>query len=243
MATATLKVTQAGGHQLLKIRDVPVIKPTKLSEVEFYRDYLPKYPELQEFLPKFYGYGKSQDIKNIYTNTEYKLILEKKYTHYIELENLVKNGFVDIIDIKLGSLHLPSWATLKEIRANLIRNRCSIMHPYKFRLDGCIMNHLHYHKEECRNMDIEQIEDILRQLSEKNLKKINEWINRLARVLLNIDLNIYGPSLLIIVDRETDDITIKLIDFTVFEKCNVLGNKYDDLDIALKYVQMVINLL
>ena len=92
-------IIQAGGHQLLQVRDTPVIKPTKLSEVEFYRDYIPKYPELLDLVPKFYGYGLTKDIKDMYSEAEYNLILEKGYTHYIELENLIgHNKFVDIVN-------------------------------------------------------------------------------------------------------------------------------------------------
>lgn len=235
-----ISLPQAGGHQLLKIRDTPVIKPTKQSEVEFYKDYLPMYPELQEFLPKFYGFGLTKDIKEIYTNDEYNLILEKGYTHYIELENLAMGRFIDIIDIKLGSIHLKSDARLEEVRDNVIRNRFSIIHAYKFRLDGAIINHTKYHKEECRNMNINQVEDIFKQINEKHLKTINTYINKLSAVLSSINLNIYGPSLLIIIDHELDDVIIKLIDFTVFEKCYKNHIIYDDLILSLKYVQNVL---
>ena len=236
-------IIQAGGHQLLKVRDTPVIKPTKLSEVEFYRDYIPKYPELLDLVPKFYGYGLTKDIKDMYSEAEYNLILEKGYTHYIELENLIgQNKFVDIVDIKLGVIHCKSTASLIEIREHLFRNRFSIMSKYKFRLDGAIMNYTKYQKEECRNMNIDQVESILKQIDEKHVKKIILWIDHLISVLAGIDINIYGPSLLIILDREKDEINIKLIDFTVYEECKN-GVIYDDLLLSLKYVRNIFTLM
>jgi len=224
---------QAGGHQLLKVKGTSVIKPTKLSEVEFYKTYLPKYPQLHKFLPKFYSYGLTSDIKDMYTQDEYNMIQTKQYTHYIELENLVLKNNVDIIDLKLGSIHWLSTATQKDIDATKTRNKLSIIDNYKFRLDGAIVDNVKYEKELCRNMTIREVTNVLKQI--KNLHKLKEWIDELLLVLPSIDLNIYGPSILLVVND--DYVNIKLIDFTSYEE---LSDKMDDLVEALKIISLFI---
>jgi len=223
---------QAGGHQLLKSKDGFIIKPTKLEEVEFYEKCLIRYPQLSRFVPKFFGSGLTSDIKNMFTTSEFATIEEKKYTHYIKLEDLSKTK-CSILDVKLGSIHWKSDALLSVIENHRIRNRESVTNTHQFRLDGAIIDNKHYHKDDCRNMTIKQITEMFGKIDESALIEIENWIANLLDILKNISLNMYGPSLLIIFDGEC--VSIKLIDFTTYEEC--LGRRKDDIIESLESVK------
>ncbi|MCJ7637987.1 MAG: inositol polyphosphate kinase family protein, partial [Nitrososphaeraceae archaeon] len=154
---------QAGGHQLIKIKDNKIIKPTRLGEVEFYKEYLPKYPELCEFVPKYYGFDLIGDIRDLFTDKEYQIITEKKYDYYIELENLLdmSRDIKLILDVKLGSIHWRKNELEKTIENCKLRNKNSTTTKYGFRLDGVIYDNQRYTKEEYRNMTIMQIVNML----------------------------------------------------------------------------------
>lgn len=225
---------QAGGHQLIKLKDGLIIKPTKLSEVEFYKIYSKKYESLYDFIPKFYGYGLTSDIISMFTNEEYSNIIKKGYTHYIILENLLKKIDKNIIDIKLGSIHWKSDATHEIINNHKLRNELSTTERYKFRIDGYVINNISSDKDTCRNMTIEEITNIL---SNINKLHINEWIDNFYSVISKINLNIYGPSILIIYDKlET---SIKLIDFTTYEISD--DDRTDDILESLESIKKIIN--
>jgi len=219
----------------MKLKDGYLIKPTKLSEVEFYSVYLKRITKLSKFLPKFYGSGLTTDIKDMFTETEYQTILEKKYTHYIMLENLITMP-MNIIDLKLGSVHWRSDASEETIRNHKVRNQLSIIEKYKFRLDGAIIDQSTYHKDDCRNMPIEKITNIISDVPKHHIPTINSWIAKLSKLLSKTDLNIYGPSMLIIYN--TTNITIKLIDFTTYEQ---LTNRHDDIIESLESIKDIIN--
>ncbi|ARF09732.1 hypothetical protein Indivirus_2_111 [Indivirus ILV1] len=212
-----INLSQAGGHQLIKPLDKKIIKPTKYDELEFYRDYLPKYQELHNCIPKFYGGGNIDEVKNMFNDDEYNLIINKKYEYYVILENLIDNNKIDsIIDIKLGSIHWKKNTSINEITEHKLRNVNSLTEQYGFRLDGIINNTVKYMKENCRNMKIQQIIDIIYHLNYIHIQKIKIWINKIINILKKINLNLYGPSLLIIISNS--DIKINLIDFAVFEE-------------------------
>ena len=222
---------QAGGHQLIKTDGDCIIKATKLSEVEFYLEHMNKDSLLYDFAPKLYGYGLIDTIKEIFSDTEYNTIIEKEYTHYIKLENIIKsvdNAHI-IIDIKLGSIHWVSTTGLNKVDECKKRNAKSTTLVHKFRLDGYISNNIIYHKEMCRNMDISAIKTLINSIGDKNIKKLYDWINQLITALNKTYVNMYGPSILIVVNTITDDMSIKLIDFTVHEKMNIDSARFDDI--------------
>ncbi|AYV77127.1 MAG: hypothetical protein Barrevirus13_16 [Barrevirus sp.] len=229
-----------GGHQIIKIKDSRIIKPTRKSEVVFYKELLPKYHNLQTFVPKYYGYGLTNDIKELFSEEEYDLILKKKYDHYIELDNLLIN-MTDyaILDIKLGKIHWPKNTPQKEIENHKIRNIKSTTLTHGFRLDGALVNNKIWSKEECRNMTINMIIDIFKvTLTSKSINVITDWISYLITVLGNIDMNLYGPSILIIISGNM--VKIKLIDFTVFEETNdSLNDLIDSLTILSEIISII----
>jgi len=222
---------QAGGHNLIKHRDGVIYKPTKKMEYIFYAELLSVYTELSEFTPKFYGGGTIDAIIGIpllFTDDEIRLIREKKYTHYIKLENLLasdtttasKTASGIVLDIKLGTIHWKTTTNSKKIKAMKLRNTNSVIDQMRFRLDGYIakLTGKHMFKEECRALSKTQVLDVFRDsLTVENIEYINGWLDRLSNVLLThvTLLNIYGPSVLIII---TDSrVECKLIDFTSYE--------------------------
>ncbi len=233
---------QAGGHQLIKSNGTSIIKPTRQTEVEFYKNYLPKYPELHNFLPKFYNSGLIEEKKALFTDDEYKIIIEKKYNYYIELENLL-DGFENntyIFDIKLGSIHWKKDTPEKEIESCKLRNKNSTTGKYGFRLDGVIIDNNKYTKDHCRNMSIDKIIDVLSLMENAQIEKIKVWIKNLSNIIGKINLNLYGPSLLIIISN--NNMKIKLIDFTVFDELSIdnedLIESLQNLNDTLTYVQL-----
>ena len=226
---------QAGGHQLMKLQDGFIVKPTKSSEVQFYQTYLNRYPSLSKFVPKFHKTGLTSEIKHLFTTVEYKTIIEKKYTHYIALENLTPTS-MNVIDLKLGCIHWRSDASTESIENHKNRNRLSITNRHKFRLDGAIIDNITYHKEDCRNMTIDDVKSIISTIPKPHINTINDWINKLSKILSDTDLNIYGPSMLIMYDHA--NVTIKLIDFTTYETSH---KRRDDILESLKSIRNLLN--
>lgn len=235
LSVAKTIMLQAGGHQLMKLKDGYLIKPTKLSEVEFYSIHLKQYIELSKFIPTFHGSGLTCDIKDMFTETEYQTILEKGYTHYVMLENLTTVP-MSIIDMKLGSVHWRSDASEELIRNHKTRNSLSITEKYKFRIDGSIINQSTYHKDDCRNMPIEKVIEIISTVPKQHIPTINTWITELINLLSKTNLNIYGPSMLLIYN--STHLTIKLVDFTTYE---LLTERHDDIIESLMSIKDIIN--
>jgi len=184
--------------------------------MEFYIEVLPRLHELQEYVPKLYGFGSVDKVRKLFTKEEYDFCLSKNYDCYIELENLLNDDFTTIIDIKLGSIYWKSDEDTSIIYANQERNKCSICEEYKFRLDGFINNidNVKITKEECRKMDINQVKDVLKHIDKCYVDIICDWLTNLDTILKKINVIVYRPSLLIIISE--DGIKLKLIDFTVF---------------------------
>ncbi len=171
----------------------------------------------------------------MFTEAEYQTIIEKKYTHYVVLENLI-TAPMNIVDLKLGSVHWKSDASQESIRNHKIRNQLSITEKYKFRLDGAIVNRSTYHKNDCRNMPIERVTNILSNFPKRHIPTINSWITKLSNFMSKTDLNIYGPSMLTIYNDT--DITIKLIDFTTYE---ISTKRHDDMIESLESIRSIVN--
>lgn len=220
------KLKQAGGHQLIHKYKNLTIKPTKLSEVIFYNEIMPKYcKELKDFIPQFEGYGNisEPEIRSLFSDEEYDIIISKKYTHYIKLHNLItENENTEcIIDIKLGKIHWKSTDSTETIREHQIRNANSIINKHFFRLDGFILNDsISYDKNACRNLKKKEIKELFTKcdFSKQDIEYIIGWVGKLKDVLSNLPVNIYGPSILII--KSQSNLNIKLIDFATHELVN-----------------------
>jgi hypothetical protein len=65
-------------------------------------------------------------------------------------------------------------------------------------------------------MPIGQVRDLLYKLSTEDRLVLSNWIQDLHAVLKDININIYGPSILII--KGNNELKIRLIDFTTYEK-------------------------
>lgn len=202
---------QAGGKGLLKMRDL-VMKPTRESEFRFYCN--PPLA-LRDFIPKFYGGGFIGQVRHEFSDAEFQVCINKGYTHYILLENLITNlQQVDIVDIKLGSVHWIKTEDPVIIESHHMRNANSLTTSHKWRIDG-VYTHAKYTKEECRNFSTDQADSILLVFNKIEIDIIIRFINMLIDALYHTDLYIYGPSLLIVKNEKY--VTIKLIDFAVYE--------------------------
>lgn len=226
-----------GGHQLTKCReDGKIIKPTCYSEVAFYEQILPKYHGLQNLVPKYYGYGLTNEIKNIYTLNEYSTILEKGYKYYIVLENVTQYSFdepsgegsrylqnINIVDIKLGKIHHTISFSSSVCKEKRNKNLRSLTETVGFRLDGALLSSygIKYDKESCRNMNIELVKEIVNTFfiakfaGKVTRSKFKDWITNLMLELKRINLNLYGPSILLC------DYGFFLIDFAHYEELSV----------------------
>ena len=219
---------QAGGHQLIKVVDGGkcIVKPTKNNELKFYQKKLQVLcPELKEFVPKFFEGGRIDKIKELFSEEEYEIITKKSYKRFIKIENLLdtsEHNFC-IIDIKLGKFHWKSCASDENIKECQKRNAGSIMNEYGIRLDGFVKkqddNITRFSKEECRIMPIEKVEEVLNVLNRDDKAFISEWISNLRSTIERSCVNMYGPSVLILKDK--NGIKVKLIDFTTHETCVV----------------------
>lgn len=230
------KIKQAGGHQLIHKYKNLTIKPTKKSEVDFYNEIVQNHcKDLKDFIPHFEGYGLIDDpeIKNLFSNEENETITTKKYTHYIKLQDLLKDHEEEnkcIVDIKLGKIHWKSTDSKETIQEHQIRNAKSIINKHFFRLDGFVLNNeINYDKDHCRNLSFSEIKNLFKMcnFSKEEIKYIIDWIVALKDTLENLPVNIYGPSILII--KSSSKIVVKLIDFATYELVNEDSTEEDNL--------------
>jgi hypothetical protein len=219
---------QAGGHQLIKVTDNGrcIVKPTKKKELKFYQKTLMQTcPELIPFIPKFFIGGRIEKLKEIFSEEEYDIITKKNYKRFIKTENLlnISESQFCIIDIKLGKIHWKSSASDENIQECQKRNHGSTMDIYGLRLDGFVEKDndqlIRLTKEECRLVTIEKIKEVLTVLTVEDKIVVSKWLTNLHNVIQNSQINIYGPSILILKDSKS--INVKLIDFTTYEKCVV----------------------
>ena len=246
---------QAGGHQLIKTdtdntyNANTVYKPTKKKELKFYKKHLNTYPELKPFLPTYYKGGRIEQLKHMVSTEEFDTIINKRYSRYVQVENVSFSKLKFIIDIKLGSIHWKSSASKNNVKECLCRNIDSIMSKYLFRLDGFVENvpinnnnndscgdcgdsdnndnieykEIRYSKEECRLMSIDDIKQILGRLTLEDITYVCEFIDKLRIVLDKAPFNLYGPSILIVKSFD-GQLNIKLIDFTTYERLDKSNN-------------------
>ena len=224
---------QAGGHQLIKVVDDGkcIVKPTKNNELKFYQKKLQGLcPELKAFIPKFFDGGRIENIKDLFSEEEYEIITKKSYKRYIKIENLLNTSQDEfcIIDIKLGKFHWKSCASDDNIKECQKRNAGSIMNEYGIRLDGFVKKEndslVRFSKEECRVMSIEKVKEILAVLTMEEKHFISKWILDLQATIQHCNVNMYGPSVLIL--KSESGINVKLIDFTTHEKC-VINKQFE----------------
>jgi hypothetical protein len=182
---------------------------------------------LKKFIPTYYGYGLIKDISHMYTLEEIKNMEQNDYIYYVKLGCILSkdeenNENILILDIKLGSIHYESTTSYDDIQERSKRNENSIMNECQFRIDGFIHGKTLKSKEQCRNMTLEEVINIFKNI--KNISLLLKWLNKLENTLKYLSLSIYGPSILII--QTNDRIHIRLIDFAVHE---LSGEKNIDL--------------
>jgi hypothetical protein len=207
---------QAGGHRLLKKTAyvVPtIVKPTRETELTFYQN---PPTSLIPYIPRFYGGGVIEDVREHFSEAEWDVIIAKKYTHYILLENLVTeiSPALSIVDIKLGSIHWKTDEDPKIIENHQTRNEKSLTASHKWRLDGAYYV-CDFNKDECRNFVIEQVDSIMMIFNKVEIDIIIGHIDKLIGALCNTNVDIYGPSLLLV--KTSNLLRVMLIDFAIFE--------------------------
>ena len=195
---------------------------------------LPKYKGLQNLAPKYYGYGLTEDIKNLFNLKEYTDILHKEYKYYIVLENVTQYS-LNILDLKLGKIHqnilsfsqgiLSSKRMEKrmEKEEKELKNKNSLTVKENFRIDGVLLSSygINYDKETCRNMSIHLVKATIDEFfvakygGKITRRRFKDWIINLILELKRINLNLYGPSILLC------DQGFFLVDFACFEELNV----------------------
>ena len=200
----------AGGHQdELEINGDYLFKVAKDGELAFYRDIYPTVPKLHEFLPRVYD------------------ISQKNNAFVIKMQNLTRNGNFSLLDMKLTNdvnkrkitqdfynkyfFYVPGYA-IKDENGIIIERR------YKF----------------CKGATEQQMFDLFARFfnfesaenAHQKLSKIIDFIEFSLKIAKENNYNYTHASYLLLYDRNTGKVKIRLIDMNYFsigsneETCN-----------------------
>lgn len=177
-----------------------LFKVVKNGELIFYRDVYPTVPDLHQFLPRVHD------------------ILQKDDAFIVKLQNLTRNGDFSMMDIKLTNdknkrkiapdfynkyyFYIPGYA-IKDGNGTVVEKRL------KF----------------CKNVSETQVFDLFNRFfgfespeaAQKKLGKIIDFIEFSYRVAKESNYNYAHASYLMLYDRNTGKVKIRLIDMNYFD--------------------------
>ena len=192
----------AGGHQdKLEINGDFLFKTVKENEFIFYKEKYPNMPQIHPLLPEVYE------------------IIQVNEKQVIKFENLTKNGDFNMIDLKLTNdknkrnvasefyskyfFYIPGYV-IKDPQGNVIEKR------FKF----------------SKRINERQIRDMFKRFfgaedAEKTVgkvKKVIEFIEQSYKVARDNSYNWAHASYLLLYDRNTGKVKVRLIDMTYFSE-------------------------